>query len=281
MKYIDCDDLLVEYRDRVTDSAGKMRLMSRDKYFIYSYISGDAPMYYLVNNTMYELKSGDIVIIRPGVSYGGFKKAAVRYRRFYILFTKRMYEYLKIIDSNLVSRLFDEDLYVITPNEKDRTEYFELIDELRNIYQSEDTYKNSIMFSAFIKLLVMMSKFCEYSSDKSTQNADIHCSDTIVKDVINYINDNWANVMSISDVAENMHYSKNYLSFCFKSQMNIGINKYIVEKKLSKSLEMLMNGESVTSCAYKCGFGSASYFINLFRKKYGSTPKNFVNQMVK
>ena len=52
----------------------------------------------------------------------------------------------------------------------------------------------------------------------------------------------------------------------------------IEAKKLSASAEMLSRGTSVTEACMKCGFSDCSYFISLFKKKFGQTPLQYKNQ---
>lgn len=52
--------------------------------------------------------------------------------------------------------------------------------------------------------------------------------------------------------------------------------RYLLHLRLEKSCEMLRTGETrVAEIADACGFGSAIYFIQLFRQRFGMTPGDY------
>ncbi len=50
--------------------------------------------------------------------------------------------------------------------------------------------------------------------------------------------------------------------------------KYIHLRKLKKSLELL-KATSVTDAAFSLGYENPSYFIQLFKREFGMTPKQY------
>ena len=62
----------------------------------------------------------------------------------------------------------------------------------------------------------------------------------------------------------------------FKKRFNVSPKKWLIEKRLSKAMELLReNSDSITDIAYNIGYGSSSHFIKAFQKKYNISPKQF------
>ena len=52
--------------------------------------------------------------------------------------------------------------------------------------------------------------------------------------------------------------------------------QYLNQVRISNAVRLLVSGESTTATAFECGFTNASYFIEVFKKAHGCTPKEYV-----
>lgn len=91
---------------------------------------------------------------------------------------------------------------------------------------------------------------------------------------IKYIKENIKQPISISTLANNLHMSESNFSNCFKKIIGVAPRIYITNLKLNKAKEMLKS-HNVSEVAYNFGFDDLSYFIKLFKSKYGVTPKQY------
>lgn len=65
----------------------------------------------------------------------------------------------------------------------------------------------------------------------------------------------------------------------FKRQFTIPPKQWLIEQRLDKALQILKTGQSnVTDTAFAVGYDNVSHFIKAFRKKYGTSPKQFLIQ---
>lgn len=93
---------------------------------------------------------------------------------------------------------------------------------------------------------------------------------------IDYIYDNLHNKISLDDLAEVSGFSSSYISKLFHSEVNITIAQYIQNKRIDAAKNLLIFTEyTTTDIANYLRFSSESYFINVFRKNVGLTPKKF------
>lgn len=91
---------------------------------------------------------------------------------------------------------------------------------------------------------------------------------------IRYMNDNCMQSISISQLSYDLNMSE--ANFCqyFKRITNMTPNEYLTNVKLEKAKSLLMQ-TSVTEVAFDLGYENISYFISIFKRKYGITPKQY------
>lgn len=82
--------------------------------------------------------------------------------------------------------------------------------------------------------------------------------------------------LSLQSIATYFKMSSAYVGRIFKQYENVSVGDYINGLRLEKARDMLLTSSySVKEIADYLGFNNASYFITLFKKKYGLTPKEF------
>ena len=94
--------------------------------------------------------------------------------------------------------------------------------------------------------------------------------------ILLYINENFKNGLTPSQIATHFGYSQSYMSRYFKSNFNITLVKYITIVKLKNAI-MLMheNKYSTTYCSLESGFSSMRTFYRAFYNEFGCSPKEY------
>ncbi len=101
-----------------------------------------------------------------------------------------------------------------------------------------------------------------------------------IKPAIKYIENNFSNSISLTELAKECSMSPNYFCRFFKnitSETPIG---YITRYRIEMACEYLISGMSITETAYSCGFNDTSYFINVFKQHIGLSPKKYQTQQL-
>jgi len=81
--------------------------------------------------------------------------------------------------------------------------------------------------------------------------------------------------LSLTSLSEQFHYSREHLSREFKNQYGIGLIKYINDVRLERARALLSKSTPVNEVCTRVGFFDDSYFIKIFKHKYGMSPKKY------
>ena len=97
--------------------------------------------------------------------------------------------------------------------------------------------------------------------------------------VLDYISDHLHERILIDDLAESVSRTAPYLSRMFRKEMGIPLSEYIIRKKIEAAANMLQFSDfTALDISNYLGFSSQSYFIKLFRRQIGLTPKEYRNR---
>ena len=96
---------------------------------------------------------------------------------------------------------------------------------------------------------------------------------------VNYIISHLHSRILLEDAAEYLKISPAYLSRLFKKEMGISFGEYVNRQKIEEAAALLLYTEySDTEISNLLAFSSQSYFIKVFRKYIGTTPKKYKKQ---
>lgn len=117
-----------------------------------------------------------------------------------------------------------------------------------------------------------------YEKELIRINDLIYSNQEQIKTVIgvrSYIDNNYDNDLNLDLLSHFRFVSKYHLLRLFKKHYGLTPRQYLIDKRIEKSKEQLINGMSVTETCFAVGFESSSSFSTLFKKKTGSTPAEF------
>lgn len=102
--------------------------------------------------------------------------------------------------------------------------------------------------------------------------------------VCNYISENIAQKITLTDAAKLANMSDSAFSHFFKRQTSISFITYVNNVRVAKACDLLANTAlSASEICYECGFNNKSNFIRLFTKRKNMTPieyRNYIRQLL-
>lgn len=102
----------------------------------------------------------------------------------------------------------------------------------------------------------------------------------MVAEVKKYIDQHLTERISRIQVAEHVALNENYLSRLFHQEMGMSISDYILQKRIVLAKRLLVQTDrSVSEIGNEVGYDATAYFIRLFKREVGKTPKEYRKDM--
>lgn len=145
------------------------------------------------------------------------------------------------------------------------------------LFQLEDACRNNDFGSAILKNSVFIQLIVHFNRQFLGAEIGTDLNDTEYDEniglILNYINENLREELSIDDLASRFYISKYYLMHKFKKQTGYSVHNYILQKRLILANSLIKKGNSLSDISTECGFGDYSSFVRSFKKMFGFSPK--------
>ena len=163
--------------------------------------------------------------------------------------------YVKFVFSNVIQELFQENQFC---------EERKLDHEIERLYGCTDLKQILAITQENIR---EYEEFLERSMSGSRDE---------VASVKNYIYQHYAEDLSLETLAEKVYLSSGYLSFIFKKETGMNLNRFIRVVRMEKAKELLCSSNmKVAQISEQVGIPNVSYFCRSFREYYGSSPESY------
>lgn len=104
----------------------------------------------------------------------------------------------------------------------------------------------------------------------------ILASNERIKAFVQFIEEHYADAISLDDIAGAGSVSKAECARCFKEMLQTTPYAYLLDFRISKAIELMRSGTmTATAIAGAAGFGSPSHFSTAFKKALGMTPSAY------
>ena len=118
---------------------------------------------------------------------------------------------------------------------------------------------------------VALNEFIElvYSSQDAKKT-------TQIRPAINYIDANYDNPLTLTEIAKTSYLSVSRLAHIFKEQMGITIIDYLTSVRIDRAKQLLLTtNQNCTEICFQVGYNNQSYFTRIFKEFVGMTPRKF------
>lgn len=273
--YSDCsDDVKFVYKKNFDSPENHFMHLNR-YYEVFVFIDGDAD--YIVENRLYPMKRGDVVVITPYEVHKAMLRRECDYERFYLLIPTDAFEFMNFDPLKRISEMIASGGNLISLKAPQREELTEILYDIKNELESElsDRLRIYSQFLRFIDLIFDIGDSENASLDLRRGFPPLLC------EVLAYIDGEFTERINVSEIAARFHVSLPYLSSLFKAHTGVGIKRYIMLKRIGYAKGLLESGNTVTQACYDSGFCSCSYFIKRFKETVGVTPHSYASRGMK
>lgn len=163
--------------------------------------------------------------------------------------------YIKFVFSNVIQELFQENQFADEHRLEQEIDRLYSCGNIMDILKvTEDNIRE-------------YEKFLERSMSESRNE---------VAAVKNYIYQHYGEDLNLEMLAEKVYLSSGYLSFIFKKETGMNLNRFIKVFRMEKASEFLHDTNmKVAQISEKVGFANVSYFCRSFREYYGCSPESY------
>lgn len=224
---------------------------------IYFMLEGNCT--YIIDNKVYNVRSGDIVIIPDGIIHHT-KYDDIDHSRILI---NCSYKYIP--ESLISGRSFGTYLY---RNPFVTDEVRKILGRIENEYRLRDVLSDEIISCHTHSLFYLLAR-----------NADsclaVDNGNKVIEQAVAYIREKFASDITLSALAKKFSVSPEHFSRMFKKETGLGFSKYLNSLRLQYAEQLLKTADekNITRIAEKCGFEYSNYFSKKFKEVYGVSPK--------
>lgn len=103
----------------------------------------------------------------------------------------------------------------------------------------------------------------------------------LIGEIQAYIQENFSQKLSLSEIAQQKHINYCYLSLLFKDVANVTFQDYLMDVRLNHACQLLQTGQyKIKDVAELSGFSDQHYFSKIFKKITGYTPREYQQNKV-
>lgn len=146
-----------------------------------------------------------------------------------------------------------------------------LLNNLVSVCSSGDSAKN-ILADLHLKELLVRLLQSQHLLQESTHAVN-HNNESRLTYVLHYIHEHLTEKITVDSLCHRAYLSRNAFFKWFKEQFGITPVDYINYERIKMAKQLLGNNENVTEVSLRCGFSDVNYFVRLFKKTEGITPK--------
>ncbi len=219
-------------------------------------------------------KTGDAFVVSPGnLHLMGSHTGSVDYFTFLFPLKYISFRTNDMLDDKLLEPLNSGHL-MISPRINDTAK--ELCEQLIEIHMSKSD-ENASKITAQIKTKIILLQFIlEMWKKGFVIENDTSGRNTVEKEMVSYIQQNFTGKISLKEFGEQFHLSEKYISQYFKKHFHITLSQYITYLRLEHAKQLLQDTNiPITEIAMQSGYQNVSYFIRSFKKTYEVSPLKY------
>lgn len=227
-----------------------------------------------ISGKSYIGKTGDAFVVSPGnLHLMGSQTGTVDYYTFLFPLKYISFRTDDMLDEKLLEPLNSGHL-MICPRVKDTAK--ELCEQLIEIYEAKNDESESKITTQVRTKIILLQFILEMWKKGFVIENDTSGRNTVEKEMVSYIQQNFTGKISLREFGEQFHLSEKYISRYFKEHFHITLSQYVTYLRLEHAKQLLQDTDiPVTDVAMQSGYQNVSYFIRSFQKAYAVSPLKY------
>lgn len=232
----------------------------------------------IAHNHTYHLSVGDILIIPPHMlheilcdSYGV---------RFIFLINAAFIKFFQ--DFKIFDSIFMEP-YLCTASLRPDIyqQLYETFMQMADIYFSNNMFWETSIYSMLLKVLEDIGQDYFNKNNNNSKSLSVTKQRERYEDfsrLFQYIDDNYAEELTLEQAANYIGFSKYHFSRLFKQHTNTTFYDYLCHKRIQVAQSLLTTDIPITEIAFQTGFNNLTTFCRCFKKCADCSPTEYRNK---
>jgi len=226
----------------------------------------DGKIGYSIEGRRYEVEKNDIVIIPAGCVHRPEVEKDRMYSR-YVLYISPSFLRAHSTEATDIESLFHLNGGAVARVAGDT------LSRLHRLFRDLEEGSEGFGSDVFVKTVVLqMTVLLARWMREPRASVEGIANDSKILAVLQYINENINEELSVDIIAEQFFISKFHMMRRFKEETGYTVHSYITNKRLLNAKQLISDGESATEVCYKCGFRDYSTFSRAYKKLFNESP---------
>lgn len=153
------------------------------------------------------------------------------------------------------------------------------IDEIFNLllieYEQRESFHDMVLKGLLYELCGMALRYIPSCSTETKRDSKVFSEINAIQLALSYLEDNFANEISLDDLAAHAHLSPFHFSRLFRKTCGTSFKTYLNTARINKAETLLSTtAMPIIDIALECGFNSVRTFNRVFKSIKSKTPSN-------
>lgn len=237
-----------------------------------------------INGRTYTLTKGNILIISSRQFHQGYANGNEDCEFLCVLINPAVFKNNTAVFADFVKPVINNvsaDKIILSADDIRTNEIFSYMQKLVNLSQMEND--TTILQCLGTVYFLWQEYFNMLKDDLNMEKISTDAEITSAKNMVSFIYENYQENISLIQIAASAGVCRNKCCQLFRKYVKRTPIDFLNSYRLERSKYLLQNSSySVTQIAFRCGFNSVSYYIELFRRNNKCTPRQYrINHRIK
>ena len=227
---------------------------------------------YLVGSERYRLQRGDIIFVPPGISHRPLLPEHMQepYER-YVLWLSQ--EFLESF-ADLFPKPFGQKSASVGLLRTDGTKWESLGPLFRSGVEETENQQDGWEAAVVGNTMMLLTQIKRATDERSTRAMEAEKPELLDR-IMAYIEDHYADPITISGLAKQFFVSSSTVSHLFKQRLGVSLYRCVTQRRLIAAKSLIEDGVLLESVAAQTGFSDYSGFYRAFRQEFGISPRAY------
>ncbi len=230
-------------------------------------------MWYHVNDEIVYLDENQGLFVNSCQLHYGFSKDQSECYFAGILFHPDLISSNTFIEEHFISPFIHDEAYPYVKLRQEIPWQKRILQDLEQAAALEHADKPGLrMQLSSLRILTQLQEQLPFSGNRTNQSNQ---SRQLLKIMILWIHDHYTERIRLQQIADSAGISKSFCGILFQQHTGMSPIEYLNEYRLQQAKALLQDTDlTILEIALQTGFNGSSYFCEMFKRRYGITPRS-------